>query len=100
MGHTGVTQFMRIAKLTRESEVQLIPHATIGLGIFMAASLRASLAADVETHEYQHTIYDRNCALLEGAAACEAGRFIVPDTPGHGVSPNADAFRYLTKINE
>ena len=66
----------------------------------MAASLRASLAAGAETHEYQHTIYDRNAELLEGAAACERGKFAIPDTPGHGAHPNEDAFRYLTKINE
>ena len=99
MGHTGVTQFMRIAELANTDSAQVIPHATIGLGIFMAASLRASLATGVRTHEFQHTIYDRNRALLDGAAQCVAGRFVVPDTPGHGVEPNADAFRYLTKIN-
>ena len=99
MGHAGVTQFMRIAKLAQDAEARVMPHATIGMGIFMAASLRASLAASIETHEFQHTIHDRNGSLLDGAATCEAGRFIVPDTPGHGVSPNADAFRYLTKIN-
>lgn len=100
MGHTGVTQFMRIASLAQNDKVELIPHATIGLGIFMAASLRSSLAAGGTYHEFQHTIYDRNAALLDGTASCESGRFVIPDTPGHGVQPNEDAFRYLTKINE
>jgi galactonate dehydratase len=100
MGHTGITQFMRIAELASENNAQVFPHATIGLGIFMAASLRASLAAGARTHEFQHTIYDRNAALLDGASRCAAGCFEVPDSPGHGVEPNADAFRYLTKINK
>lgn len=100
MGHTGVTQFMRMSKLAASDGAKIIPHATIGLGIFMAASLRASVAANAAGHEFQHTIYHRNGALLDGAAECNSGRFIVPDTLGHGAQPNEDAFQFLTKINE
>ncbi|MDE0591571.1 mandelate racemase/muconate lactonizing enzyme family protein [Halocynthiibacter sp. C4] len=98
MGHTGITQFMRMGRMAQEHGAEIIPHATIGLGIFMAASLRASLAAGASSHEFQHTIYHRNAALLEGAASCENGYFEIPDTPGHGVTPNDDAFQYLTPI--
>lgn len=100
MGHTGITQFMRIAKMANANSAQIIPHATIGLGIFMSASLRASFASGAVAHEYQHTIYDRNAALLEGAAVCEKGYFEIPDTPGIGISLQADAFNYLTKLND
>ncbi len=98
MGHTGVTQFMRMGRMAAHNEAQIIPHATIGLGIFMSASLRASLAAGAVAHEFQHTIYHQNAALLEGAAPCSTGVFDIPDTPGHGVTPNDEAFEYLKPI--
>lgn len=98
MGHTGITQFMRIARLAAENGKQIIPHATIGLGIFQAASLRASLAAGAASHEFQHTIYHRNAALMQGMPECEGGRFVVPDTPGHGATPKPDAMACLTLI--
>lgn len=98
MGHTGITQFLRIAGRARENGAAVIPHATIGLGIFMAASLRASLAAGAEAHEFQHTIYGRNAALLEGAAEVGNGAFEIPDTPGHGIVPRPEAFDYLKPL--
>lgn len=98
MGHTGVTQFMRMAERATAASSRIIPHATIGLGIFMAASLRSSLAAGAEFHEYQHTIYDRNAALLEGAATCVDGGFAIDDTAGHGVIPNQDGLAHLTEL--
>ena len=98
MGHTGVTQFMRIGGLAKSDGAEIIPHATIGLGIFAAASLRSALAAGASAHEFQHTIYGRNAELLDGAATCEAGAFAVPDTAGHGVTPTADGLKFLTRI--
>ncbi|KAJ54409.1 hypothetical protein ACMU_18450 [Actibacterium mucosum KCTC 23349] len=98
MGHTGITQFQAIAKRGAANNAQLIPHATIGLGIFMAASLRASLACGATCHEFQHSVYGRNAALLEGSAPCEAGHFIIGDSPGLGVKPTAEAFEMLSKI--
>jgi L-alanine-DL-glutamate epimerase-like enolase superfamily enzyme len=100
MGHSGITQFMRIAALAKAEGAQIIPHATIGLGIFMAASLRASLAAGASSHEFQHTIYHRHGALLDGLATCKAGAFEIPDTVGHGVRPNGQAFEFMTRIGE
>jgi L-alanine-DL-glutamate epimerase-like enolase superfamily enzyme len=99
MGHTGVTQFMRLGWAASEAGAAIIPHATIGLGIFMAASLRAASSIGAEAHEFQPTIYHRNGELLTGSSACESGSFTVEDTPGHGVVPNADAFRFVTEIN-
>ncbi|GAA6210173.1 mandelate racemase/muconate lactonizing enzyme family protein [Cognatishimia sp. WU-CL00825] len=98
MGHTGVTQFMRMAKRAVKASSRLIPHATIGLGIFMSASLRASVAAGAESHEFQHTIFGRNAELLDGATACQSGAFEIPDTLGHGVTPNADGLAHLTEL--
>ncbi len=98
MGHTGITQFLRISKLAQANKALVMPHATIGMGIFMAASLRAALAVDAAAHEFQHTIYHRNGALLEGTASCEEGYFDIPDTPGHGVVPNDEGLGYLTLL--
>ena len=98
MGHTGITQFRAMAALAAQKGAQLIPHATIGLGIFMAASLRASLAGGAVSHEFQHSVYHRNAALLEGNARCENGSFQIDDTPGLGIRPTKQAFEMLAKI--
>lgn len=90
MGHTGVTQFMRIAHLAQAHHARVMPHATIGVGIFMAASLHASAAIlDLPFHEYQHSVFDRASVLLDGQLRCEAGFFALPEGPGLGVVPNA-----------
>lgn len=90
MGHTGVTQFMRIARLAQAHHARVIPHATIGVGIFAAASLHASAALlDLPYHEYQHSVFDRSAKLLDGRLTCEAGAYALPEGPGLGVTPNA-----------
>lgn len=99
MGHTGITQFMRMAQLAQAYHVHTMPHATIGLGIFMAASLQASSSIlDLPFHEYQHSIYDRNAAFVTGQPVCRAGTFDLPQGPGLGVEPAEDLWRYVEKI--
>lgn len=96
MGHTGITQFMRIAALAEAFQCQVIPHASIGVGIFLAASLQASAAVnDLPAHEFQHSIFDKNLRFLSGRMACEGGFYAVPDGPGLGVEPNEDALARL-----
>ncbi|MGH6614404.1 mandelate racemase/muconate lactonizing enzyme family protein [Sphingomonas sp.] len=90
MGHTGITQFMRIAHLAQAHHARVMPHATIGVGIFAAASLHAAAAIrDLPYHEYQHSIFDRSAQLLDGRLECTAGQFALPEGPGLGVVPNA-----------
>lgn len=92
MGHVGITQFVRMAHLAQAHHCRVIPHATIGLGIFMAASLQASASlANLVAHEFQHSILGRNRHLLEGEMRCEAGFYEVPDRPGLGVRPSREA---------
>lgn len=96
MGHTGVTQFMRIAHLAQAHHVRVMPHATIGVGIFAAASLHASAALlDLPYHEYQHSIFDRSATLLDGRLVCEKGAFALPEGPGLGVAPNKDFWTHV-----
>ncbi|RYD65866.1 MAG: mandelate racemase/muconate lactonizing enzyme family protein [Sphingomonadales bacterium] len=99
MGHTGITQFMAIAALADRHGVPTIPHATIGTGIFQAASLQASAAIrDLPMHEYQHSIMDRNAALLDGELKAEAGQYLLPHGPGLGVAPGAGLWTHAVKI--
>ena len=99
MGHTGITQFMRIAQLAGVHHLPTIPHATIGTGIFLAASLQASAAIlDLPMHEYQHSIFDRNASLLDGRLACESGAYRLPEGPGLGVAPGKDFWRFAKAI--
>jgi len=96
MGHTGITEFMRIAGLAQAHHCQVIPHASIGVGLFLAASLQASAAIrDVPAHEFQHSILLKNLRFLDGDLACERGFYSVPAGPGLGVRPNADALALL-----
>lgn len=95
MGHTGVSQFLAIARLAGEHRMRVIPHATIGVGIFMAASLHAaSTLPHCPMHEYQPTVFDRNLEHVDSAMRCEAGAYALPGGPGLGVEPRASLMRF------
>lgn len=84
MGHKGVTSFMRIGALAAERGIQVIPHATIGAGIFLAASLQASAALPaVSSHEFQHSVFEPNRKLLKKSLECNQGAYLLP--PGYGL---------------
>lgn len=96
MGHKGVTEFMRIATLAQVHHLEVIPHATIGIGIFLAASLHASAAAAAVTcHEFQHSIVEPNRRFLEGSITCTSGQYSLPSGNGLGVRPSAEALKLL-----
>jgi galactonate dehydratase len=95
IAHTGVSQFRAIAELARAHGAAAIPHATIGIGIFMAASLHASSTlASCPYHEYQHSVFDRNLAHVETTMRCDAGCYELPAGPGLGVEPRASLWDY------
>ena len=95
IAHTGVTQFLAIARHARACGARIAPHATIGVGIFMAASLHASAAVDdCAWHEYQHSVFDRNLAHVDTAMRCEAGRYVLPQGPGIGATPRESLWAY------
>ena len=73
----------------------VIPHATIGVGIFMAASLHASATlANCPYHEYQHSVFDRNLAHVDTTMRCQAGYYGLPDGPGLGTVPRESLMRF------
>ena len=98
IAHTGVTQFGAIAARAAACGAALMPHATIGVGIFMAASLHATAAAGrVPYHEYQHSVFDRNLRYVDTAMACEAGYYRLPDGPGHGATPRPELWTFVRR---
>jgi galactonate dehydratase len=92
MGRTGITSFWQIGQLARAWNCEVMPHASIGIGIFQAASLHASAALDgLSMHEYQHSIFDRYLHLVTGDMRCADGFFHLPSGPGLGVEPRPEA---------
>lgn len=98
MGHTGITQFVRIGEYAHAHNIKIIPHATIGAGIFLAASLQASsVLANVACHEFQHSIFEPNRRLLTGDMDCAAGEYVLPSGAGLGVELSGEALALLRK---
>lgn len=96
IGHTGVVEFMRICDMAQTFHIPVMPHASISCGIFMAASLHAaSTLRHMPFHEYQHSIFDKNLALVTGDMACADGGYTVPLGPGLGVEPTNEIFRHV-----
>ncbi|MCM0019766.1 MAG: mandelate racemase/muconate lactonizing enzyme family protein [Tagaea sp.] len=96
MGHTGVTEFMAIGRMAHAFHVDTIPHASIGIGVFMAASLAATSSLKrVPYHEYQHSIFDKNLRYVTGDMGCAAGFYRLPEGPGLGVEPHPSVFAHV-----
>lgn len=100
MGHTGITQFRRIAALAGEHGISVAPHATIGIGLFLAASLHVSATLPhLWKHEWQHSIFTRGLALLDGDMSYRDGGYRLPSGPGLGVEPSAHFFDIAEAIS-
>jgi L-alanine-DL-glutamate epimerase-like enolase superfamily enzyme len=96
MGHIGPSQFMQIARMANAFHMKVIPHASIGVGIFQAASLHAAAALpNCPMHEYQHSVFDRNLRYVETSMRCAAGAFTLPDGPGLGIQPADSLWQFL-----
>jgi L-alanine-DL-glutamate epimerase-like enolase superfamily enzyme len=90
MGHTGITQFIRIAALAARHGARIAPHATVGTGLFLAASLQVSATLpQLWKHEWQHSIFGRNLAFLDSDMGYADGAYRLPSAPGLGAVPNA-----------
>ncbi len=95
MAHTGITGFRRICELSQAFHCQVMPHATINIGIAQAASLHvAATLTNFIMQEYQHTIFDRNKQFINSTMDCQAGYFTLPDGPGLGAEPTEEALSF------
>lgn len=95
LGRCGLTFMQRIGTLAQAWHRRLMPHASIGIGIFQAASLHfAATRDDLPFHEYQHSIFDRNLAYVETTMRCADGCFVLPEGPGLGITPREEVFRH------
>jgi L-alanine-DL-glutamate epimerase-like enolase superfamily enzyme len=96
--HTGLSQLIAIGRVAAEHAVRVVPHATIGVGIFHAASLHAAVTLpDVPYHEHQHTVFDANLRLVHTRMRCADGFFELPEGPGLGVEPAAELWAHVVK---
>lgn len=96
MGHIGISQFMQICRMANAFHMKVIPHASIGIGIFQAASLHASAALpNCPMHEYQHSVFDKNLRHVRTSMQCDAGAFTLPEGPGLGIEPHDDVWQFL-----
>ena len=98
MGHIGISQFMQIARMANAFHMKVIPHASIGIGIFQAASLHATAALpNAPMHEYQHSVFDRNLNYVKTSMKCADGVFHLPEGPGLGIEPSDEIWQYVRK---
>jgi galactonate dehydratase len=96
MGHTGISQFMQIGRMANAFHMKTIPHASIGVGIYQAASLHAAAALpNVPMHEYQHSVLERNLGYMQTSMRCASGAFRLPGGPGLGIEPGPELWQFL-----
>ena len=66
----------------------IAPHATIGTGLFLAASLQVSATLPhLWKHEWQHSVFARNLRLLDSDMGYADGAYLLPTAPGLGAAP-------------
>jgi len=95
MGHTGITQYLRIAALAERHGVQIAPHATIGAGLFLAASLHvAAVLPRLWRHEWQHSVFARSLELLDTDMGYAERHYRLPSGPGLGAQPGGKFWQY------
>jgi L-alanine-DL-glutamate epimerase-like enolase superfamily enzyme len=99
MGHTGITQFRRIARLAAEQGIAIAPHATIGTGLFLAASLQVSATLPhLWKHEWQHSVFARNLRFLDSDMGYADGGYLLPSAPGLGAAPRARMWDFAERV--
>jgi len=96
MAHTVITGFRRICELAQAFHCQVMPHATINIGIAQAASLHvAATLANFAMHEYQHSIFDRNKQYIGSTMDCRDGYFSLPEGTGLGAEPTEEVLSFV-----
>lgn len=94
MGHVGITTFYRMGLFAAAHHRKVIPHAAIGIGVFLAASLQvASALQNATAHEFQPSVVEPTEEYLKSTIVVEKGVYTVSTTPGLGVEPSAAALK-------
>ena len=76
-----------------------MPHATIGAGIFLAASLQASAALrNVVSHEFQNSLLGPFRHFTGDVLSYENGAYAITETPGIGVEPSDAMKQKMTRL--
>jgi galactonate dehydratase len=95
MGRMGVTAMWDVCRCAAAHHCRVMPHASIGIGVFQAASLQVSAALpNFVLHEYQHSIFDHNLRYVTTAMTCDGAAFTLPEGPGLGVEPTPEVLRF------
>jgi len=98
VAHTGLSQMVAIGRLAAEQGVKVVPHATIGIGIFHAAGLHgAACLPDVPFHEHQHSVFDANLRFIDTRMRCVGGEIMLPEGPGLGVEPKSELWQHIVR---
>lgn len=99
VGRCGTTESRAIALLAEAHHRPLTLHLGVGLFGYIAASLQvAAWAPGLLMVEYQPQMMELAAELLEQPFQVEGGELVVPQGPGNGVRPNADALaRYVVR---
>ena len=96
--HTGISQMFAIGRLAAEQGIRVIPHATVGVGIFHAASLHAAACLPgIPFHEHQHSVFDANLRFVDTQMRCVGGEFTLPEGPGLGVEPKPELWQHVVQ---
>lgn len=99
MAHTGITQFLRIARRCEELNIPLAPHATIGVGIFLAASLQVSrICKNFWRHEWQHSVFGKNLRYIDTSMDFENNYYTPPVGDGLGVRIGGDFWKVAQHV--
>jgi galactonate dehydratase len=100
IAHMGITAMWHVCQMAQAFHCRVLPHASIGIGVFQAASLQVTAALNnVPYHEYQHSIFDKNLRYVTGDMTCAAGYFHVPSGPGLGVEPRPEVFQFVKRAS-
>jgi galactonate dehydratase len=91
MGRMGVTAMWDVCRCAVAHHCRVMPHASIGIGVFQAASLHLAAALpNFVLHEYQHSIFDRNLRYVKTTMTCDGSAFTLPEGAGLGVEPTPE----------
>lgn len=91
LGRCGITEGLRMAHRAAEVGAKVVPHVSIAMGPQIAAALHfAATAPNCNLVEYNPKVFTVANEYLEQPLALRAARYVVPQSPGLGVTVAAD----------